>query len=323
MHDAIFENQGWLDLPLLLSLAGILGLSDRRLSGRVCDDSYRLLPLEQKAPKIDDRHGQLAPTAPSYCVGLVLPYRLALDWKVLQLAPAFWGQRAPVTQTKIQEVIMNRTDREIEGYVKDELQWSPDLDSGDVAVSVKQGVVTLTGFVRSYLDKYEAEAAAKRVAGVTAVANDIEVRLPGVDQRPDPEIARDAVASIKTQLPVSWEQIKVVVKDGWMTLEGEVEWQYQRVTAEQAVRGVKGVRGVSNLIKLKPRVQPSELKKKIQEAFRRGAEVDANRIIVEANGGEVILKGTVRSWIERKEAERVAWAAPGVTKVDDRIIVSP
>ena len=218
---------------------------------------------------------------------------------------------------------MNRTDREIEGYVKDELQWSPDLDSGDVAVSVKQGVVTLTGFVRSYLDKYEAEAAAKRVAGVTAVANDIEVRLPGVDQRPDPEIARDAVASIKSQLPVSWENIKVVVKDGWMTLEGEVQWQYQRATAEQAARGVKGVRGVSNLIKLKPRVQPSELNKKIQEAFRRSAEVDANRIIVEADGGEIILKGTVRSWIERKEAERVAWAAPGVTKVDDRIIVSP
>ena len=218
---------------------------------------------------------------------------------------------------------MNRTDSEIERYVKDELQWSPDLDSGDVAVSVKQGVVTLTGFVRSYLDKYEAEAAAKRVAGVTAIANDIEVRLPGVDQRPDPELARDAVALIKTQLPVSWEHVKVVVKDGWMTLEGEVEWQYQRVTAEQTVRAVKGVRGVSNLIRLKPRVQPSELKKKIQDAFRRSAEVDANRIIVEADGGEVILKGTVRSWIERKEAERVAWAAPGVTKVDDRIIVSP
>jgi osmotically-inducible protein OsmY len=108
-----------------------------------------------------------------------------------------------------------------------------------------------------------------------------------------------------------------------MTLEGEVEWQYQRVTAEQAVRGVKGVRGVSNLIRLKPRVQPSEVKKKIQEAFRRGAEVDANRIIVEANGGEVILKGTVRSWTERQEAERVAWSAPGVIKVEDRIIVSP
>ena len=144
---------------------------------------------------------------------------------------------------------MNRTDSEIEGYVKEELQWSPDLDSADVAVSVKQGVVALTGFVHSYLsylNKYEAEAAAKRVAGVTAVANDIEVRLPSVDQRSDPEIARDAVASIKTQLPVSWEHIKIVVKDGWMTLEGEVEWQYQRATAEHAVRGVKGIRGVSN-----------------------------------------------------------------------------
>jgi osmotically-inducible protein OsmY len=261
-----------------------------------------------------------------FAPGVVLPYRLALDsknFRILQLASARWSQGAHINQSKTQEVIMNRTDSEIEGYVKDELQWSPDLDSGDVAVSVKQGVVTLTGFVRSYLDKYEAEAAAKRVAGVTAVANDIEVRLPGVDQRPDPEIARDAVASIKTQLPVSWEHIKVVVKDGWMTLEGEVEWQYQRVTAEQAVRGVKGVRGVSNLIRLKPRVQPSEVKKKIQEAFRRSAEVDANRIIVEADGGEVILKGTVRSWTERKEAERVAWSAPGVTKVEDRIVVSP
>jgi osmotically-inducible protein OsmY len=216
---------------------------------------------------------------------------------------------------------MNRTDSEIEGYVKEELQWSPDLDSADVAVSVKQGVVALTGFVHSYLDKYEAEAAAKRVAGVTAVANDIEVRLPSVDQRPDPEIARDAIASIKTQLPVSWEHIKIVVKDGWMTLEGEVEWQYQRATAEHSVRGVN--RGVSNLIQLKPRLQPSELKKKIQEAFHRSAEVDANRIIVEADGGEVILKGTVGSWAERREAERVACSAPGVTKVEDRIIVSP
>src|ERR1700732_42030 len=288
-----------------------------RLSGSV------LNPPEQKTQKIDEGHGQLAPTAPSCCVGLGPSLSSSSRLESFELAPAFWSQGAHVNQTKTQEIIMNRTDNEIEGYVKDELQWSPDLDSRDVAVSVKQGVVTLTGFVRSYLDKYEAEAAAKRVAGVTAVANDIEVRLPGVDQRPDPEIARDAVASIKTQLPVSWEHIKVVVKDGWMTLEGEVEWQYQRVTAEQAVRGVKGVRGVSNLIRLKPRVQPSELKKKIQEAFRRGAEVDANRIIVEANGGEVILKGTVRSWTERQEAERVAWAAPGVTKVEDRIIVSP
>ena len=170
---------------------------------------------------------------------------------------------------------------------------------------------------------FEAEAAAKRVAGVVAVANDIEVRMPRFDERPDPEIARDAVAAIKSQLPISSEKIKIVVKNGWITLEGEVEWQYQRSTAEQAVRRIKGVKGVSNTIKLKPQARPSEIKRKIQDAFRRSAEVDANRIIVEADEGVVTLKGTVRSWIEREEAERVAWSAPGVTNVVDQIVVSP
>jgi osmotically-inducible protein OsmY len=220
------------------------------------------------------------------------------------------------------EAIM-RSDHEIELDVKDELQWDPNLDATDIAVSVKKGVVTLAGFVKNYADKYEAESAAKRVAGVLGVANDIEVRLPSVDERPDPEIARDAVAAIKSQLPISSEHIKVVVKNGWVTLEGKVEWQYQKNTAENAVRRIKGVKGVSNLIQLKPRAQPSEIKRKIQEAFRRNAEIDANRITVEANGSEVILKGAVRSWIEREEAERAAWAAPGVTKVEDRIVVSP
>ena len=216
-----------------------------------------------------------------------------------------------------------KSDHEIELDVKDELQWDPNLDAADVAVSVEKGVVTLAGFVKNYADKYEAESAAKRVAGVLGIANDIEVRIPSVDERPDPEIARDAVAAIKNQLPISSEHIKVIVKDGWVTLEGRVEWQYQRNTAETAVRRIKGVRSVSNLIQLKPRAQPSEIKRKIQDAFKRSAEVDANRITVEANGGEVVLKGTVRSWVEREEAERVAWAAPGVTKVEDRIVVSP
>jgi osmotically-inducible protein OsmY len=221
-----------------------------------------------------------------------------------------------------QEVVM-KTDSEIERDVKAELQWSPDLDASDIAVSVKNGVVTLAGFVKSYTDKYEAEYAAKRVAGVAGVANDLEVRLPSVDQRPDPDIARDAVAALKSQLPISSENIKIVVKDGWVTLEGEAEWQYQRDTAEKAVRRIKGVKGVSNTILLKPRVEPTEVKRKIEQALRRSAEVDANRITVETYGGEVVLKGQVRSWIEREEAERAAWAAPGVTKVDDRIIVSP
>jgi osmotically-inducible protein OsmY len=149
------------------------------------------------------------------------------------------------------------------------------------------------------------------------------VRLPAIDQRPDPDIARDAVASLKAELPISYDRIKVIVKDGWITLEGAAEWQYQKTTAENAVRKVKGVKGVTNVITVKPKVQPSELQRKIKEAFKRNAEVDANRITVEANGSEVVLKGTVRSWIEREEAERVAWSAPGVTKVEDRIVVSP
>lgn len=216
-----------------------------------------------------------------------------------------------------------KTDSEIERDVKTELGWNPDLNSTDIAISVKNGVVTLAGFVPRYIDKYEAEKAAKRVAGVLAVANDIEIRLPAIDQRPDPEIARDAVAAIKNQLPFSYEQIKAVVRNGWVTLEGDVEWQHQRQTAERAVRPLKGVKGIINDIKIKPRVEPSDIKQKIQEAFRRSAEVDANQIIVETSGGEVILKGKVRSWVERDEAERVAWRAPGVTKVEDRIVVSP
>jgi osmotically-inducible protein OsmY len=216
-----------------------------------------------------------------------------------------------------------RSDSEIERDVKAEFEWDPDLDATDIAISVKKGVVTLAGFVKSYTDKYEAEAAAKRVAGVVGLANDLEVRMPSVDERPDPDIARDAVAALKSQLPISSEKIKVIVKNGWVTLEGEVEWQYQRQTAEIAVRRIKGVKGVSNTILLKPHAEPIEVKRKIQEALRRSAEVDANRIEVEAKGSEVILKGTVRSWIERAEAERAAWAAPGVTAVDDRIVVSP
>jgi osmotically-inducible protein OsmY len=216
-----------------------------------------------------------------------------------------------------------RSDREIERDVREELDWDPDLDAEDIAISVKDGVVTLAGFTRSYSDRLEAEHAAKRVAGVHAVANDIEVRLPAIDQRPDPDIARDAIASLKAQLPLSHEKIKVLVKDGWLTLEGTVEWQYQKTTAENAVRKVKGVKGVTNVISLKPKVEPTDIQRRIQEAFKRNAEVDANRITVETHGSEVILKGTVRSWIEREEAERVAWSAPGITYVEDRIVVSP
>lgn len=214
-----------------------------------------------------------------------------------------------------------RNDGDIKRDVEEELRFDPDIDATDIAVAVKSGVVTLTGFARSYSDKFEAERATKRVAGVMGLANDIEVRLPSSNRKPDPEIAREAVTALKSQLPVSSERIKVIAKDGWVTLEGEVEWNSQRDLAESSVRRVGGVKGIQNLIQLKPRVAPSEVKRKIEEAFRRSAEVDASRVTVEANGGEVILRGTVKSWAERVEAERSAWAASGVTKVDNRITV--
>jgi osmotically-inducible protein OsmY len=218
-----------------------------------------------------------------------------------------------------------RADSDIKRDVEEELKWEPNVDATDIAVAVKNGVVTLTGFVRSYAHKLAAERATKSVAGVVGLANDIEMRLPGADARPDPEIAREIAAELKLWLPYSAEHIKAVVKNGWVTLEGEVEWNYQRDHAERAVRWIKGVNGVSNLIRLKPRATPSptEIKHKIEEAFRRSALVDANRVTVEASGGEVMLRGTVRSWAERQEAERAAWAAPGVIRVDNRITVSP
>ena len=216
-----------------------------------------------------------------------------------------------------------RSDSDIKRDVEDELRWDPDIDPTDIAVNVNNGIVTLTGFVRSYMQKYQAEADAKRVAGVLAVVNDLEVRLPDVDERPDPDIARDAVERIKSELPYAWDKIRVLVRNGWITLEGEAEWNYQREHAEEAVRRVRGVRGITNNIEVKPRVTPVEIKRKIEEALRRAAEVDASRITVETNGGEVILRGTVRSWAEREQAERAAWWAPGVSKVDNRIVVSP
>jgi osmotically-inducible protein OsmY len=214
------------------------------------------------------------------------------------------------------------TDQIIQQGVEQELRWDPDLDATNIAVLVKGGVVTLAGFVKSLTDKYEAESAAKRVAGIRAVANDLEVRLRAIDERPDPDIARDAITAIQSQHPISLETIKVAVRDGWVTLEGETEWEYQRDAAEDAVRRVRGVKGVSNMIAVEPRAKPADIWQKIQEALKRNAEVDANRVTVETDGSEVILSGTVGSWTERHEAERVAWSVPGVTKVEDRIVVA-
>jgi len=202
------------------------------------------------------------------------------------------------------------------------LRSDPDIDATDIAVAVKDGSVTLTGFVRSFRQRRRAEQDVKRLAGVVGIANNIEVRLSIIHRRPDSEIARDAVEAIKRDLPLSWEKIKAIVEDGWITLEGEVEWHYQRERAEEAVQGLRGIRGVTNKIEVRPRVPPMEIKRRIEQALRRSAELDASRISVEASGSEIILPGGVRSWAEREEADRAAWSAPGVTKVDNRIKIN-
>jgi osmotically-inducible protein OsmY len=214
-----------------------------------------------------------------------------------------------------------KADGDIKRDIEAELQWSPDIDETDIAVKVNGGVVALTGFVHSYHETYQAEAAVKRVAGVAGVANDIQVRLPSGNVMADPEIAREAVTAIKLELPFSHESIKVLVHEGRVTLEGTLEWQFQKERAETAVRRLKGIRGVTNLITIKPRVSTSDIKRKIEDAFRRSAEVDANHISIEARGSEVTLRGNVRSWAERDQAQRTAWSAPGVTQVKNDITV--
>lgn len=214
-----------------------------------------------------------------------------------------------------------RSDEQIQNDVLFELKWDPRIHPNEVGVAVKGGMVTLMGTVDSYTKHCAAEEAARRVRSVKAVVNEIEVKLPVTEERSDEDIAANAIQALEWDAAVPSDKIRVTVAKAWVTLEGEVEWQYQKEDAEKVVRRLIGVRGVINSLNVKPRVAPLEIQKRIEQAFRRAAS-DIKRISVEVEGSKVVLKGTVRSFAEKEEAERAAWSAQGITAVDSQIAVS-
>jgi osmotically-inducible protein OsmY len=217
---------------------------------------------------------------------------------------------------------IKKSDSELKTDVLAELKYEPGVEVTDIGVLVKDGAVTLNGYVTSYGEKWDAVRATKRVAGVNAIADDIEVKLRDSVRHTDGEIAAAAANQINwSSTTIPSEGIEVTVREGRITLEGEVEWWYQKISAESAVQYLAGVKGVTNLITIKPKLSPANIETDIQSAFKRNALFDAKKIQVEASGNKVILSGKVRNYGEREEAERVAWAAPGVYSVDNQIKV--
>jgi osmotically-inducible protein OsmY len=214
-----------------------------------------------------------------------------------------------------------RKDTDIQLDIENELKWDPSLDAKDILVKVVDGVVTLGGQVPHYADHWMAATITKRVAGVRAIANDIEVRMPKAGERSDADIANAAANALKWHFSVGTSNIKPIVDHGRLTLSGEVEYAYQRIIAESAVRYLSGVKGLVNDIVIRPTVKATDIKEKIEAAFQRQANLDAKQIVVNVSDAQVTLKGFVHSWREKDDADRAAWAAPGITKVDNQLKV--